>query len=163
MWREFLGLIRLVLKQYLNLLPDDLVEAGMKTFLLFLTLLSGLICFGQSNDKISVIDFVEILDNNREEALYYYQNNWLVLRKNAVEKGYIDSFQLLETSFDENGPFHLMLITTYSNKRQFDKREENFSILLEERGPTKLLNDKKPEAFRKNTFYKSPVTHLTGG
>ena len=63
--------------------------------LLLLIILLGVfsICYGQKDEKVSTIDFVQILDDNKEEALYYFQNNWQVLRDMAIEKGYIHSYQ----------------------------------------------------------------------
>ena len=53
------------------------------------------ICQAQQSDKNSTLDFVQILNNNTEEALFYYQNNWRVLREKAMSKNYIESFQML--------------------------------------------------------------------
>jgi len=120
------------------------------------------LCFGafaQKTDQLSTIDFVQVLDDHHEEAHYYYQQNWKVLREMAVEKGYIASFQILETSPSEEAPFHLMLITTYANPMQYEKREAHFEELIKESGPLKLLNDLKPTAFRKTLFGKDAVAH----
>lgn len=126
-----------------------------------------LICFfsmgtvdsGHENEKISTIDFVQILDDNRKEAVYYYQNNWEVLREKALKKDYIHSFQILETPYSEESPFHLMLITTYKNKQQYDSREEHFGELIEEMGKLSLMNEKQPGEFRKTLFSKEMVSH----
>ncbi|MEM8569221.1 MAG: hypothetical protein AAGF85_22395, partial [Bacteroidota bacterium] len=104
--------------------------------------------------------FVQILDDNREEALFYYQNNWKVLREMAVKKGYIDSFELLEVEFTEDQPYHIILMTTFTNKDQFEKREEHFEELIKAKGSLRLLNEKKPGEFRKNLYLKERVTHL---
>ena len=115
--------------------------------------------FGQENDKISTIDFVQILNGNRSEALYFYENNWKVLREMAVKKGYINSYQLLEDTSAEGDSFQIMLITTYANEEQYELREENFRELIEERGKLRLLNQKKPEDFRKTLFHKDMISH----
>ena len=112
------------------------------------------VVFGQKNEKISTIDFVKIVNNNKKEVVFYYQNNWEVLRKMAVKKGYIDSYQLLETKPTKDAPFSFMLITTYKNKAQFDKRESHFQELIKAKGKLKLLNNKKPGEFRKVIFGK---------
>lgn len=119
------------------------------------------ICYGQSDSRVSTIDFVEILQNNKAEALYYYENNWKVLREMAIAENYIESYQLLETPYSKEAPFHLMLITTYANQKQYNLREENFNKLIEQLGGLKLLNDQKPPAFRKSVFVKENVKHLT--
>lgn len=117
-------------------------------------------CFAQDNTKITTIDFVQVLNNNKEEAIFYYQNNWKVLRKMAVKRNYIHSFQFLETKPTKEAPFSFILITTYKNKGQFSKREEHFQELIKEKGALSLLNKKKPNEFRKVIYYKEPVTHL---
>jgi hypothetical protein len=60
-----------------------------------LILLASTVTLGQSNNKISTIEMVKIKNGNKAEALYYFEHNWKVLREMAVEKGYIDSYQLL--------------------------------------------------------------------
>lgn len=128
--------------------------------MLFIVLLC--ICFishGQQNDKISTIDFVQILDGNKEETVYYYQNNWKVLRDMAIKKEYIHSYQILEVPYSEEEPFHLMLITTYLNNQQYEQREKHFTELIKEKGALKLMNDKDPGEFRKNLFNKEKIRH----
>ncbi len=117
---------------------------------------------GQLNleDRISTIDFVQILNNNKKEALFYYQNNWKILRVQALQKGHILSYQFLETPSTKENPFNFMLITTYANQQQYDKREEHFAALIKAQNVLKLLNTKKPGEFRKVIFGKDPVKHL---
>lgn len=117
--------------------------------LFFCTILSA-----QKNTKISTIDFVQILNNNKKEVVFYYENNWEILRKMAIKKNYIDSYQLLETSATKNAPFSFMLITTYKDKKQFEKREKHFEELIKKKGKLRLLNEKKPNDFRKTIFGK---------
>jgi hypothetical protein len=117
--------------------------------LFFCTILSA-----QKNTKISTIDFVQILNNNKKEVVFYYENNWEILRKMAIKKNYIDSYQLLETSGTKNAPFSFMLITTYKDKKQFEKREKHFEELIKKKGKLRLLNEKKPNDFRKTIFGK---------
>ncbi|MDW3648805.1 MAG: hypothetical protein R8P61_17185 [Bacteroidia bacterium] len=129
--------------------------------LLFLLSLSFLWIFPLSaQDKITSIDFVQVQNDNKAEALYYYQNNWRVLRETAIKKGYIHSFQFLEVDPTEDAPFHIILITNYGNEEQFAKREDNFSELIEARGDLRLLNDKKPGEFRKILFSKEKSINL---
>ena len=109
----------------------------------------------QPSANISIIDFVQIQNGNVEETMYYYQNNWKMLRDQALERGFISGYQLLEVEPDKDAPFHLMLITTFENQEQFDKVEDNFRILMENRGPRNLLNEKQPGDFRKILFSKT--------
>ncbi|WP_370000926.1 hypothetical protein [Winogradskyella sp.] len=132
----------------------------MKLKFLFLALLFCFLSFGQTNEKITTIETVEILNGNDDEAIYYFQNNWKQLRINAVEKGYIESFQFLKTSYSKETPFHLLLITTYSDKAQYDKREAHFQELIKAKGRLKLLNDKEPSEFRTSVFAVEGARHL---
>lgn len=131
----------------------------MRTILLLIVLGLNSIVFGQQDERISTIDFVQILNENKAEAFYYYQNNWKALRNRALENDYIHSFQILETPFTEEEPFQLMLITTYANKEQYDLREDHFNALIREAGALKLMNEKKPGEFRKTLFSKENVGH----
>lgn len=107
--------------------------------------------------KISTVEFIQILNENREEAMYYYNNNWVVLRQIATERQYIDSFSLIETEATEEQSFDIILITTYKNNDQYTVREERFQELIKEKGSLKLLNDKKPGEFRKSLFSTGPA------
>lgn len=131
----------------------------MKNLFLLIALTISSISFGQVDDRITTIEFVQVVDNNKEEALFYFQNNWKVLRKMAIKKDYIHSYQLLETPKNDAEPFQIMLITTYKNKTQYDLREDHFQELIKEKGGLKLLNDKKPAEFRKSLFSKDMVRH----
>ncbi|PTX44616.1 hypothetical protein C8P64_0598 [Christiangramia gaetbulicola] len=114
----------------------------------------------QNDLKISTMDFVEVLNNNHEEALYFYKNNWKKLREIAQEKDYIDSFKLLETEADEQYPFSFILITTYANKEQYENREEHFSEVMKIKGGLELLNENRPDEFRKTLFSKEKVFEI---
>ena len=131
----------------------------MKIILLILASSIFNLVHGQHDDRISTMEFVQILDNNKEETIYYYQNNWKVLREMAIEKNYIHSYQLLETPV-EGEPFQIILMTTYANKEQYDRREDHFAELIKEKGDLRLLNDKQPAEFRKSLFSKEMVRHF---
>ncbi|MEO9483561.1 MAG: hypothetical protein ABJG47_08960 [Ekhidna sp.] len=122
-------------------------------------LLCAMLAFAQPA-KVSTLDFVQIQNDNREEAVFYYENNWLILRKMALDSGYITSFEIIEVEASDDAPFHLILKTTYPDKEAFDKSEERFAKLIEEKGPLKLLNGKEPGEFRKILFYKLEGKHL---
>lgn len=131
----------------------------MKTVILLIFLGISAMSYGQNDNRITTIEFVQILNDNKKEAIYYFQNNWTVLRDMAIDKSYIHSFQLLETPLSEGEPFQLMLITTYISKEQYDLREDHFAELIKEKGELKLMNDKKPSEFRKTLFSKEMVRH----
>ncbi len=129
----------------------------MKHLILVFILFTSTLIYGQQNESITTIDFVQILNENEPEAVYYFHNNWKVLRESEIKKGYIHSFQVMETPFTEDAPFHMMLITTYQNKKQYDLREAHFGELIKEIEGLKLLNEKKPNQFRKTIFSKEIV------
>ncbi len=79
----------------------------MKKFILFILLISGYSGIGQQSNHISMIDYVQVLNENKAEALFYYQNNWQQLRIKAIEKNYIESYQLLETIPTAETPYTL--------------------------------------------------------
>ncbi len=132
----------------------------MKRYLMAMALLVCMFGYSQLDDRRSTIDFVEILNDNKTEALFYYKNNWKVLREEAIKRGYIHSFQLMEMEATPEAPYHLILITTYSNKAQYDDREPHFDEIIAESKGLKLLNDKKPGDFRKVLYGKDAVRHL---
>ena len=77
----------------------------MRTFSLCIFLFLSTACFSQKNDKISTITFVEIVNNNYDETIYYFQNNWKILRDMALKKGYIYSYQIMEAPTKEGEEF----------------------------------------------------------
>lgn len=131
----------------------------MKPYMILIALLISSLNFAQVDDRLTTIEFVEVVNNNKAEALFYFQNNWKVLRDKAIKKNYIHSYQLLETPASDDAPFQIMLVTTYQNKAQYDQREEHFQELIKESGSLKLLNNKKPVEFRKSLFSKDMVRH----
>ncbi|MEM6514567.1 MAG: hypothetical protein AAF688_00140 [Bacteroidota bacterium] len=114
----------------------------------------------QENNKISTLETVEVINNNKAEALYYFQNNWAKLREQAIENKLIYSYQLLEVDYTESTPFHFILITTYLNASQFENREAVFQKLIESNPGLKLLNHKKPNEFRKSVFSITKANNL---
>ena len=99
--------------------------------------------------EIVTVDFVKVLNGNTEEAVYYYEHNWKQHRINAMELGYISSYQLLvKTSGD--GATDILLITGYASETQYAAREENFAIVMSnpDRDGPELLNEKPPGEFR---------------
>ncbi|SOE20342.1 hypothetical protein SAMN06298216_0837 [Spirosomataceae bacterium TFI 002] len=108
-------------------------------FFSFITFLSNAQAF------ISM-EVVEIQNQNEAEAIYYFQNNWEQLRIAAKKQNYIDSY----TWYVEGKNQRIYLITNFGNIENWEKREENFGLLIKEAGPLKLLNEKQPSEFRKS-------------
>lgn len=129
-----------------------------KIFTLFL-ISSLFLGYSQQTEQISMIDYVQVLNNNKSEALFYYQNNWQQLRIKAIEKGYIESYKLLETTPTQETPYTFILLTTYKNKRQYDESEKNFREIINSTDGLKLLNEKKPNEFRKVVLHNGSIKH----
>ena len=119
----------------------------MKNLILILAFLTCITGYSQSNERVSTLEFVKIVGDNRAEAMYYYENNWKPLRELAVQRGYIESFQLVENTGDDTS-FDLVLVTNYSSHAQYDQHESRFDELMRTRGDVALLNDKQPDDFR---------------
>ena len=132
----------------------------MKYLLTLLTIISFLSLSKAQSKQVSTIDFVQILNDNKDETIFYYENNWKIMREWAMEEGVIAGYQLLEVPYSEDAPFHLMLITTYKDQKQYDKAEEKFQVLIERKGERKLLNEIQPGDFRKIVMSKSDVKQL---
>ncbi len=127
----------------------------MKQVLTTIMLVFSQLSFAQG--EVKSIDFVKILNNNQEEARYYFENNWKILRENAIKKDYIKSYDYAEVKNSSGNEFDIMLITTYKNQAQADARENNFAELIKERGETKLLNQKKSNEFRKIVYSQNMI------
>lgn len=130
----------------------------MKALFFSLFILISIPGFAQ---EISTMDFVKTVDENREELVFYYENNWKVLRDIALEKGYIESYELMTTLEDSDSGFDVILVTRYKNEDEYNKAEERFQGIIEEvqkKGGLKLLNNLKPGEFRSLEFYATTKT-----
>ena len=109
-----------------------------------------------SDEIFTVADFVKIKNGRRDEAIYYYENNWKVYREAALKRGVIHSYELIETKADGGADFDLILITRYAGEAQLQASEKNFEPILKEIRPdgARLKNEFKPEDFRQNVFVK---------
>ena len=79
---------------------------------------------------VTTVDLVSVKNGKVDEAVYYYENNWLPYREAALERGFIKGFRLLvDTS--KRGEERLLLMTTYQDRSQFESRRIRFSALRE--------------------------------
>ena len=133
-----------------------------KIFFIFF-FLSCILSHGYSQRPISNIDFVKIKNNKRQEAIYFYENNWKVYRDIALGTGFIKSYKLLLAPADTITNFDLILITEYTDSLQLKLSEERFQKIIKETRPNgpQLLNEIKPSDFRQNIFSKQAETLLT--
>jgi hypothetical protein len=119
---------------------------------------------GPLADKIfSTIDFVKIKEGKRDETIYFYENNWRLYREEALRRGLIHSFELIDAKSETNTDFDLILITRYRGPAQFRDSEKNFEPILKQMRPSGplLKNDLKPDEFRQSIFLyrgESPFT-----
>ena len=120
-------------------------------------LLMSMCAFGQSkNESIWVIDYVKIKDGKKAETLYYYEQNWKRYREEALKRGYIKSYSILQALPDSLQNFDLMLITEFADSTQLSKVEEHFQPIIKSLNPDgpRLLNSLKPAEFRQTVFNK---------
>ena len=111
--------------------------------------------------QLVTYEFAEELNGHVAEARFYYQKNWQKLREQALGKGYIAEYKLVEVEGSEDQPAGFMLLTVYANAQQFAKREEHFRSLIDAAGGLALLNQHKPGSFRKVTFSIDKGLNLT--
>lgn len=116
---------------------------------------------GQPAEALFVVaDFVKIKDGRREEALYFYENNWKVYREEAKRRGVIESFELIDARSEKSSDFDLILITRYWGEDQYKNSEKNFEPILKQLRPNGplLKNSLKPEEFRQSVFLYTGTT-----
>ncbi len=115
----------------------------------------------ETGGLVTVTEFIKITNDKRAEAIFYYENNWKAFRKAAIERGVIDSFDLIVSKSDEKLDFDIILITRFKDSSSFDKAEENFQVIIKEIRPDgiKLLNETKPSDFRESISVKTGESH----
>jgi len=107
-----------------------------------------------ANRILSTVDFVKIKDGKRDEALYYYENNWRLYREEALRRGLIHSYELIDAKSPAGAEFDLILITRYRGAAQLRESEKNFEPILKQMRPNGplLKNDLKPDDFRQSVY-----------
>ena len=105
------------------------------------------------NGIFETVDFVKIKDGKRDEARYYYENNWRYYRAAAVKQGVIDSYEYIDV-VDHDAAFDIILITRYRGEEQFNRSEAGFEPIIKELTPSGpfLRGNSKPDEFRKLVF-----------
>ena len=103
---------------------------------------------------IATFDFVKIKGGMRDEARYFYENNWRAYRDAAFKRGLIDSYEYVEASSEKDANFDLMLITRYKGEEQFKNSEAAFGPIIKELTPNGpyLKGTSKPDDFRQVVF-----------
>lgn len=115
---------------------------------------------GNAQKTISTIDFIKIKNNKRQEAIYFYENNWKVYRDIALKRGFIKSYKFLAASPDTSLNFDFILITEYNDSLQMNLSEERFQQIIKDTRPggPELLNEIKPKDFRENVMFMKTET-----
>lgn len=116
------------------------------------------------SDPYVLMDFVKIKDGRREEAFYFYENNWKVYREEALKRGIIHSFELIDARSEKNSAFDIVLVTRFMTEAQYKDSERNFEPILKKlrpNGPV-LKTASKPADFRENVFVYSGPRKFAG-
>ncbi len=106
------------------------------------------------NGVLETIDFVKVKDGKRDEARYFYENNWRFYRAAAVKRGVIYSFEYIDAQSDKDTSFDIILITRYRGDEQYQNREKAFEPIIKELTPNGpfLKGDSKPDEFRQVVY-----------
>ncbi len=106
------------------------------------------------NGVFMTLDFVKIKDGKRDEARYYYENNWRFYRDAAVKRGVIDSFEYIDVNSGPETPFDIILITRFRGEDQFKNSEAGFAPIIKELTPNGpfLKGTSKPDEFRQVVY-----------
>jgi hypothetical protein len=106
------------------------------------------------NGVLETIDFIKVKDGKRDEARYYYENNWRFYRDAAVKRGVIDSFEYIDVQSDTDASFDIILITRYRGEEQYRNREKAFEPIIKELTPNGpfLKGISKPDEFRQVVY-----------
>jgi thiol-disulfide isomerase/thioredoxin len=102
------------------------------------------------NGILETIDFIKVKDGKRDEARYYYENNWRFYRAAALKRGLIDSYEYIDTMAGSDAAFDIILITRYRGEDQFRGRDAALKPIVDEltpKGPF-LKGNSIPDEFR---------------
>lgn len=104
--------------------------------------------------RVSVTEYVKVVNGRTADAIFYFRNNWAALREAAKKRGLIDSFEMSVVEPSEGPEFDIVLSTRYADRDQHAASEKNFSALIKELRPEgpMLLSSAKPDEFRRSLF-----------
>jgi len=105
------------------------------------------------SEIIETVDFIKVVDGRRDDARYYYENNWRLFRDTAAKRGLIQSYEYIDVS-TINPAFDIILITRYSGEEQFKKSEDAFAAIIKELTPNGpfVRGTSKPDEFRQIVY-----------
>ena len=120
--------------------------------LLFLFLLNH--CLAQSESRVGHFDIMKADAKYEQETKHYYEQNWLLFRKEAKKQNAISDYKLMYTEPDSTNTFSIILYTEFQDQTASDNVEEAFSPImkgLRPNGPN-MLNDVKRSEFILSRF-----------
>ncbi|MEP6946550.1 MAG: redoxin domain-containing protein [Acidobacteriota bacterium] len=111
------------------------------------------------------IDFIKIKDGRRDDARYYYENNWRFFRDAAVKRGVVDSYEYIDATSEKDAAFDIILITRYRGEEQFRNSEKGFEPIIKELTPNGpfLRGTSKPDDFRQVVSTYTGKAIFSGG
>jgi hypothetical protein len=118
----------------------------MKHLIIIGLLIKSLAGFSQ---KISTVDIVKINAKFEKEAQYFYEQNWLAFRKEALKQKVIIGYEMFRSATDSTNHFDLTLITSYKNENAYKVSEDKFRPIMSKISPNgpKYLNEVKRQEF----------------
>ena len=129
----------------------------MKRILLlisFITFFSGSKAQEIDLDRVTMVEFINVVGGNWQEALYYYRNNWVVIHQKAKDKGAIQDFNMISFQDFPDREMDIVLITEFKDKDQMRKSQEKLSKIKVSHGTADLLNELRPAEFRKRVYFQ---------
>lgn len=122
--------------------------------LLFLSLFN--LCVAQSDTRVGHFDIMKANADYEQEAKHYYEQNWLLFRKEALKQKAISDYKLMYTEPDSTKTFSIILYTEFQNKTAYDNVEAAFSPImkgLRPNGPNMLSNVKRSDFILSRSSY----------
>ncbi len=110
--------------------------------------------WSSANGPIAIVEFIKVKGGKRDEARYFYENNWRAYRDVAAKRGVIESFEYIEVAAPHNAAFDIILITRYKDAAQFRNSERAFEPIMKElrpKGPL-LKGAFAPDDFREIVY-----------
>lgn len=115
----------------------------MKNVFIILLLTNFTTCgFTQTQKAVGHFDIVTAKVDYEKEVKFYYEQNWLLFRKQALIQKAISAYKLMYTEPDSTNTFSIILYTEFENQAAFDKVEEAFTPIMKWLRPDgpKMLN-----------------------
>jgi hypothetical protein len=101
------------------------------------------------SQKVSTVDIVKINSKYEKEAMYFYEQNWLEFRKEAIKQKVIIGYEMFRSATDSTNHYDLTLITSYKDEKAFKVSEDKFRPIMSKISPNgpKYLNEVKRQEF----------------